>query len=57
MLLCLAGEASPAWSSVLQQLGSLPGGSTDAFLGDIRRLQGSDMEVVVPASGGTVLHT
>lgn len=46
-----AGEASPGWPAVLQQLGSLRDGSTDAFLDDIRRLQGSDTEVVVPHSG------
>ncbi|WIA17663.1 hypothetical protein OEZ85_014466 [Tetradesmus obliquus] len=46
----LTGEASPGWPAVLQQLGSLRDGSTDAFLDDIRRLQGSDTEVVVPHS-------
>jgi hypothetical protein len=46
-----AGEASAAWPSVLQGLGSLVGGQPDAFLDDIKRMAGSDMEVVVPASG------
>jgi hypothetical protein len=48
---CLAGEASAEWPAVLQQLGSLVGGQPDAFLGDIRAMRGSDMEVVVLASG------
>jgi hypothetical protein len=51
MLPCPAGEASAEWPAVLQALRSLTDGSPDVFLDDIKRLQGSDMEVVLPQSG------
>jgi hypothetical protein len=53
---CLAGEASAEWPSVLKQLGSLVGGQPDAFLDDIKAMRGSDMQVVVPASGEAGWH-
>ena len=43
----LTGEASPDWPTVLDALGG-----TSNFYTDLGLIKGSDMEVVVPGTGG-----
>jgi len=45
----LSGEASPDWTTVLNATGG-----ADNFYTDLRSIKGSDMEVVVPTTGGSM---